>query len=59
MLNTIVAFVGAFAALLVLQEIQFQNKLIRYVAALLAGALLTVVLGMVLRWAAHALGAAV
>lgn len=54
MLNGLAGFVGAFAALVALAEVQMSNKWLRYVV----GALLTVVLSMVLRWVAKTLGAA-
>jgi hypothetical protein len=58
MLNALAAFVGAFAALVALAEIQSTNKAIRYLGAFVVGAILAVVLGWLLRWVAHVLGAA-
>jgi hypothetical protein len=49
--SAVAAFVGAFAALVALAEIQSANKLLRYVGAFLVGVLLTVVLSWLLSWA--------
>jgi thiamine transporter ThiT len=46
------AFVGCFAAMVTLAEITMPNKLVRYVVAFIAGALLAVILGFFLNWVA-------
>lgn len=56
--NAVAGFLGAFAALVVIAEVQMQNKLIKYLVALLAGALLTVILAAVLAWMLAMLGRA-
>lgn len=54
--TAIAAFVGAFAALVALAEVQHPNKVIRYVIALLAGTVLAFILAFVLQWLAHIFG---
>ena len=52
----IASFIGAFSAVLVIAEVQIANKPLKYLVALLAGALCTVVLSMVLAWMIRMLG---
>ncbi len=47
---TVQAFVGAFAAIAVLAEIQASNKVIRYLAAFVVGLLAAVLLGLLVGW---------
>lgn len=56
--TALASFIGAFAALLVLAEIHADNKLVRYFAALIVGVVVTVVLALVVRWAAGIFGLA-
>lgn len=52
------AFVGAFAAIVAIAEVQISSKPIKYLVALLAGALLAVLLALVLSWMIGMLGRA-
>jgi uncharacterized membrane protein len=53
--NVLAAFVGAFAALVALAEVQASNKIVRYFAALLVGAVGAFLLSLILNWAAGVL----
>jgi hypothetical protein len=55
----IAAFIGCFAAMVVLAEITAANKLIRYLAALVVGVLATVALAWAVQWIAAAFSHAV
>lgn len=48
--NAVAAFVGAFAALFVLAEVQMPSKWLRYLIAFVAGLLATVLLAMLVGW---------
>lgn len=48
------AFIGCFAALVVLAELaSIASKIVRYLAALILGLLLTYGLGLLASWVAH------
>lgn len=50
MINSVLtSFVGAFAALLILAEIQHPNRWLRYLIAFVVGILLAVLLGWLLQ----------
>jgi hypothetical protein len=53
---SIAAFVGCFAALVALAEIQIKSRPVKYLVALLAGAFFTVLLTLVLDWMLKLLG---
>jgi len=48
--NVVAAFVGCFAAMVVLAEVAISNKWLKYLVALFFGALLAIILGLVLNW---------
>ena len=51
--TTLAAFVGCFAALLVMAEISIANRLVKYFVALVVGVIATFVLDWVVEWVAH------
>ena len=51
--SAVAAFVGAFAALFVLAEVQMPSKWLRYLVAFVAGILAAVLLAMLVGWVAH------
>jgi hypothetical protein len=54
--NAISAFVGCFAALLVMGEIQAGSKLIKYLAAFACGLAVTVLLSWLCAWVVSLFG---
>lgn len=48
--QSIAAFVGCFAALLVLAEVQVSNRILKYLAAFVVGVVVDVVLSGFLSW---------
>jgi F0F1-type ATP synthase assembly protein I len=54
----VAAFVGAFAALVALAEIQAASKPVRYFAAFVVGLVAAVLLGLLVGWIAGLMGQA-
>jgi len=50
------AFVGCFAAMIALAEVQIANKLLKYLVALVCGVIITFLLALVLAWVARIFG---
>ena len=51
--TALAAFIGCFAAFLVMSEVSIANRLIKYFVALVVGVIATFVLGWVVEWVAH------
>lgn len=56
--NAVVAFVGAFSALLVLAEVQMPSKWLRYLVAFVVGIVVAILLSMLVHYVAGLFGRA-